>query len=159
MSPATTHSPHRAHGRPSRLMRYPWKGTMGFTGTSISTSASSSSLTVGTSTKDDYHPFSTVTLFHDGKMTVTSVIGDDGGSMRYSVDNSPGEVIVHLAEPVTRATINFDVDGKLSVFGASLSGDRPGIFYHAIGNNGATYGTYNRIGTVGEGLRKLNPRS
>lgn len=142
---------------PLKLMRYPWKGTMGFTGTSISTSASSSSLTVATSSKDDYHPFSSVTLFHEGDMTVTSVTGENGNSLRYSIDNGPGETIVHLAEPVTRATINFDVDGKLSVFGASLSGDRPGIFYHAIGNNGATYGTYNRIGTVGEGLSKLNP--
>ena len=38
-----------------------------------------------------------------------------------------------------------------------LSGDRPGLFYHAIGNNGAAYETYNRIGNVGAGIAPLSP--
>ena len=31
------------------------------------------------------------------------------------------------------------------------------MFYHAIGNNGATYDSYNRIGTVGVGINPLQP--
>ncbi|MDE5917889.1 MAG: hypothetical protein K2H05_00070, partial [Duncaniella sp.] len=45
----------------------------------------------------------------------------------------------------------------LTVFGASLSGGRPGVYYHAIGNNGAAYETYNRIGNVGAGISPLKP--
>ena len=43
------------------------------------------------------------------------------------------------------------------MFGATLSGDRPGLFYHAIGNNGAAYETYNRIGNMGAGISPLRP--
>lgn len=151
-----TFSSNRAWS-PLKLMRYPWKGTMGFTGTSISTSAQSSSLTFGTSTKDDYHPFSSVIIFHEGDMRVTSATDGDGDRLNYSATSGEGYTIVHLDRPVTRVTVSFDIEGKLSVFGASLSGDRPGVFYHAIGNNGATYATYNRIGTVGQGLQPLDP--
>lgn len=31
------------------------------------------------------------------------------------------------------------------------------MFYHAIGNNGATYDSYNRIGSVGLGINPLQP--
>ena len=31
------------------------------------------------------------------------------------------------------------------------------MFYHSIGNNGATYNTYNRIGNVGAGIAPLSP--
>lgn len=31
------------------------------------------------------------------------------------------------------------------------------MFYHTIGNNGATYATYNNIGTVGKGIAPLQP--
>ena len=62
-----------------------------------------------------------------------------------------------LPEPQTSVTIDFASAGDLTVYGASLSGDRPGLFYHTIGNNGATYETYNRIGNVGAGIAPLNP--
>lgn len=62
-----------------------------------------------------------------------------------------------LPSQQTRVTVDFSSAGDLTVFGASLSGDRPGVFYHAIGNNGAAYETYNRIGNVGAGIAPLKP--
>ena len=47
---------------------------------------------------------------------------------------------IMLPSPQTHVTIDFTSAGDLTVYGAMLSGDRPGLFYHAIGNNGAAYG-------------------
>ena len=62
-----------------------------------------------------------------------------------------------LASLATKINVSFASAGDLTLYGAALSGDRPGVFYHAIGNNGATYDSYNRIGTVGLGINPLQP--
>lgn len=142
---------------PAKLMSSTWRHTMGFTGTSIRPVTSTSSLIISTSGRDDYEPFSSLTLFHNGKLTVKSVKGDDGATLDIRVIPSRDYTQIILPEPQTSVSIYFASAGDLTVYGASLSGDRPGIFYHAIGNNGATYETYNRIGNVGAGIAPLNP--
>lgn len=141
----------------AKLMKWPWNNTMGFTGTSISPTQRQSHLTLSTGKDEDYNPFSAVTLFHKGKLNVTRVENQDGIPLMFTASPSQDYTHIQLTEAVDNVKIFFDSAGDLTLFGASLSGNRPGIFYHTIGNNGATYGTYNRIGNVGKGIAPLNP--
>ncbi|MDE6066732.1 MAG: hypothetical protein K2G27_07945 [Duncaniella sp.] len=142
---------------PAKLMSSAWRHTMGFTGTSIRPVTSSSEITVGTADRDDYNPFSSLTIFHNGKLTVNSVTDDEGNRIDFRAIPSRDYTQILLTAPQTGVTVNFASAGDLTVFGISLSGDRPGLFYHAIGNNGAAYETYNRIGNVGAGISPLSP--
>lgn len=142
---------------PAKLMSSSWRQTVGFTGTSIRPSSQTSELTIGTSERDDYNPFSSVTIFHSGRLTVKSVTGSDGQPLQFRAIPSHDYTQILLPSQQTRVTVDFSSAGDLTVFGASLSGDRPGVFYHAIGNNGAAYETYNRIGNVGAGIAPLKP--
>lgn len=143
---------------PVKLMSQPWRQTVGFTGASIRPSSASSDITVSTSEKDGdaYNPFSSVTLFHQGKMTVSSVTSA-GRSVPFRSIPSHDYTQILLERPVTDLTVSFSSGGDLTLFGAMLSADTPGVFYHAIGNNGAAYETYNRIGNVGAGIAPLSP--
>lgn len=140
-----------------KLMSCDWKRTMGFTGTSISPSTRMSELTFSTSEKDDYNPFSAITIFHKGQFFVTGITDEYGSLIPFK--STPSQDYTHIEFPtdVTYINVLFESAGDLTVFGANLIGNRPGIFYHVIGNNGATYDTYNRIGNVGSGIAPLNP--
>lgn len=142
---------------PVKLMSRTWSYPMGFTGTSIHPGYNSSSLTIGTKTSDDYNPFSSFTIFHGGKLTIDSVVGSDGYRVHYKAIPSRDYTQIVMASQETQVKVYFSSKGDLTVYGVSLSGDRPGVFYHVIGNNGATYATYNRIGTMGHGIAPLDP--
>ena len=141
----------------NKLMSQSWRQTVGFTGCSIHPNTNSSSLIISTASPDDYDPFRSVTIFHTGRMQVTSVEDAEGNQLKYRAIPSKNYTQILLNEAVDGITVNFNSAGDLTVFGASLSGDRAGLFYHAIGNNGATYATYNRIGNVGQGIAPLSP--
>lgn len=140
-----------------KLMSRNWDRPMGFTGVSVHPSMQSSRITIGTSESDDYDPFSTITLFHGGKITIDNVTNDRGEKVHFRSIPSRDYTQIVLASQETRVTVDFTSKGDLTVYGASLGGARPGVFYHAIGNNGATYATYNRIGNVGPGIAALQP--
>ncbi|MCH5345617.1 MAG: hypothetical protein J1E63_00825 [Muribaculaceae bacterium] len=142
---------------PAKLMSARWHQTMGFTGASVKYTSKEGDITVGTSERDDYNPFSSVTLFHNGRMEVNQVTDEQGNNLHFRSLPSRDYTQIILSKPETRVKIYFNCAGDLTLFGASLSGERPGIFYHAIGNNGATYDTYNKIGTVGAGIAPLQP--
>lgn len=140
-----------------KLMKWPWNSTMGFTGTSVSPKQRQSHITLSTGKDEDYNPFSAITLFHKGKLHVTRVEDQNGVPLMFTASPSQNYTYIQLTEAVDNVKISFDSAGDLTLFGASLSGNRPGVFYHTIGNNGATYSTYNRIGNVGHGIAPLNP--
>lgn len=142
---------------PVKLMSPSWRQTVGFTGTSIRPSSNTSEFTLGTVDTDDYNPFTSATIFHNGKFTIKEVTTPEGNPIDYRAIPSRDYTQIIMASGATKINVKFTSAGDLTVFGASLSGDRPGVFYHAIGNNGATYDTYNRIGTVGTGILPLRP--
>ena len=141
----------------AKLMKPNWDRTMGFTGTSISPVQPNSELIVSTSETDDYDPFSSITVFHNGQMFITGVENGDGDAIPFLATPSQNYTHIDITEETSRVKIQFESAGDLTVFGINLSGNRPGIFYHTIGNNGATYDTYNRIGDMGEGIKPLYP--
>lgn len=140
-----------------KLMSHRWPRTMGFTGTSITPVNKKSNFLVATSEKEDYNPFSAITVFHGGQFFVTSITDGNGNLIPFLAMPSKDYTHISLTKDVTSARIHFESAGDLTIFGASLSGDRPGVFYHSVGNNGASFGTYNKIGTVGSGIAPLHP--
>ncbi|MDE6416212.1 MAG: hypothetical protein K2K68_04205 [Duncaniella sp.] len=140
-----------------RLMNASWEQSVGFTGTSIHPLTSDSQLFIATSEKEDYNPFTSVTIFHRGQMTVKSVTTSEGKPVHFRSVPSRDYTHIILAEPVTNVDIDFSSAGDLTVYGASLESGRPGVKFHSIGNNGATFDTYNRIGNVGQGIAPLEP--
>lgn len=142
---------------PVKLMSSSWRQTVGFTGASIRPLTASAEITIGTSVRDDYNPFRSLTLFHNGSLTIKSVTSDTGEKLDFRSVPSRDYTQIMLPTPQTQVTIDFTSAGDLTVYGAMLSGDRPGVYYHAIGNNGAAYETYNRIGNVGAGIAPLEP--
>ena len=140
-----------------KLMNNSWIQTVGFTGTSIRPASPTSEICVGTCGEEDYNPFTSVTLFHNGRLTVKDVTDKEGNAIHFRAIPSRDYTQIILSELHTVVNVKFTSAGDLTLYGASLSGDRPGVFYHAIGNNGATYDSYNRIGTVGLGITPLQP--
>lgn len=140
-----------------RLMNNSWIQTVGFTGTSISPASATSELSLGTCGEEDYNPFSSATIFHNGRLTVKDVTDGEGNPLHFRAIPSRDYTQIILSDLTTMINVKFASAGDLTIYGASLSGDRPGVFYHAIGNNGATYDSYNRIGTVGLGINPLQP--
>lgn len=143
---------------PVKLMSRTWPYTMGFTGTSIHPNFADGSFTIGTKESDDYNPFSSFTVFHGGKLVIDSIVGSNGFPVHFRSIPSRDYTQVIMASQETKVKVYFSSKGDLTLYGISLSGNRPGVFYHAIGNNGATYATYNRIGNVGQGIHPLDPK-
>ncbi|MCF0218640.1 MAG: hypothetical protein HUK14_02555 [Muribaculaceae bacterium] len=142
---------------PVKLMSRTWPYTMGFTGSSIHPSMQRSSIRIATSENEDYNPFSSITIFHGGKLTIDSVVNAQGYPIHFRTIPSTDFSHVILASQENDVRVYFTSTGDLTLYGVSLSADSPGLFYHAIGNNGATFATYNRIGNMGMGLRPLTP--
>lgn len=141
-----------------KLMKQPWKMTMGFTGTSITPDRKSARLTIGLKQNDEeYSPFSTLVIFHHGRLKVNEITDMSGTPVKFVSFPSKDYTEINLGEPQTNIELQLTGAADLTVFGVSLSGDRPGVFYHTIGNNGATYSVYNNIGTVGKGIAPLQP--
>lgn len=141
-----------------KFMKAPWTNPMGFNGASLTLNGGAADITLSTvESDDDYNPFTRVTVFHSGEMTVTGVSNGDGVEVPVTVITSPGMTTLELWTSQTRVKIEFTMAGRFTLFGATLSGERPGVVYHAIGNNGATYSTYNRIASLGPGVASLDP--
>lgn len=142
-----------------KFMSASWPREMGFTGVSLAPSQSSiKEITVGSKVSDSYSTFSDITLFHSGSIVVASVKLDDGKVIDSPVtEYSSGFTRIRLPKHTGSVSISFSTGGGFLLFGAHLSGDRPGLFYNVIGNNGATYYTYNRINKIGQGVALMKP--
>lgn len=142
-----------------KFMSASWSREMGFTGVSLAPSQSSiKEITVGSKVSDSYSTFSDITLFHSGSIVVASVKLDDGKVIDSPVtEYSSGFTRIRLPKHTGSVSISFSTGGGFLLFGAHLSGDRPGLFYNVIGNNGATYYTYNRINKIGQGVALMKP--
>lgn len=142
-----------------KFMKQPWTSAMGFNGSAITLSGKTGDITLSTAESDeDYNPFTEITLYHSGRLTVNSVTGENGEPIPFSISlNDESETKIDLWVSTVKATINFSASPGLTLFCASLLDSRPGAVYHAIGNNGATYASYNNIDDFGVGISRLSP--
>jgi len=143
---------------PLKFMSANWPRTMGFTGASLTPNSQHVSINVGSRVTDTYSTFTDLSLFHKGGLEIESVTLDDGTTISNPVvDYGQTETRIYLPKPVGNATIRFSTSPSFSLFGTYLSGHRPGLFYNVIGNNGATYNSYNRIPDMGRSVAQMHP--
>lgn len=141
----------------SKLLKRPWIAPMGFTGIAVKPTGNNGEIYVGTSEKEDYNPFISLTIYSQGGLTITGVKDKEGEGIDYKVAYEGKRAIVTLGKEQTGVYISFTLAEDSSINGIRLSGNRPGVFYNVIGNNGATYQTYNAVPNFGRGVSLVNP--
>lgn len=146
--------------RAAKLLRRPWLAQMGFTGVTISPVSDNFSMQLGTKAyRGAASTFGRLRLFVSGDIDVKAV-KSHGSAISFTCHKHPGSLDVCLAQKVKDCQIDISCPWSVCyITGASLldGPDTHGIMYNAIGNNGATYGSYNRLGSVGDGLKGLHP--
>lgn len=143
-SPATT----------ATLMRMPWATTMGFTGISIAPKSNHTQFVVQPETQ-----FSAMVVYGTGDYTIENVT-TEGMAIDHTTEViSPGVTKIAFSSPVRDARITFEGD-NYNIFGFEARGNEQqgGVLYHAIGNNGAAYRTYLKVGNMGQSLRNMHPQ-
>ena len=141
-----------------KVMKPQWKNTMGFNGISLTLMSRTGNLTVTTTDNDDFSdPFFEISVYHSGNLHIESVVDAFGRNITFRTATSDWGTKIMFAEPLTALRLDFSTQSSLTLHGLSLSGSRPGLFYHAIGNNGAAYATYNRIPGFSKGVATLSP--
>lgn len=149
-------------GASAMLMRTPWHIPMGFTGIAVTLSPITECLYVSAN-----QPFSIINVFANGPTLITAVHDSDGKAIQYTTypDDSGAKIL--LSQSTTSCNINIS-GGKTILYGLDLRRgvydtgkhnpkQANGIVYHTIGNNGATYGSYNRVPEFAAGVALLNP--
>ncbi len=130
----------------SKLLKPDGKASIGFTGIGISPVDEKADLTIATlSRSGDAEPFSALKIYHLGKLMIDSVSSSDE-AISFSATYTDSVTTLLLPSPVTQVTIGFTTTCATSIYGIVLSNGRQGgILYHAIGNNGATFHSYNML--------------
>lgn len=131
----------------ARLLKTPWPIEMGFTGIGISPQANDFDLNISAG-----EPFDSLAIFYSGN--TPEIVGDINGTGDYSIR---GIVQLKLNGPTTQSTFNFTNGSNSVVHGINLVNGHAGLAYHVIGNNGATYGTYNGIEGFADDVARFNP--
>ena len=141
-----------------KVMRPPWNHAMGFKGTSLTLDGKRGNLRFYTADgEESYNPFTSIRLFYEGNITITGVANEHGMPVPYKVKQNEDYVDITLWQPLTVADISFETATTFTFFCAIVTNERPGLIYNAIGNNGATFHAYNRLGTTAEGIKILSP--
>lgn len=132
------------------LMRMPWPVKMGFTGVAVHPDVLESVFTLSTK-----QTFRSLRLYATGKPVVTEIT-DDGQRIPFTYTPEGYGALVKFDQPVQSVTLHIK-GHDVVIFGFDVRNDSPGILYHNIGNNGATYSTYSFIGNMGRHIAALTP--
>ncbi len=137
----------------SRLLKTPWATDMPFTGIAISPAKGEHALELSCN-----EPFSKLKVLYRGDEPVVKGLESDSGAVVSTDIRRIGNGIeVSTDTLLTGARLRFEGEGRHTMAGVVLTADSVGTHVHSIGNNGATYGTYNGIdGFAGE-LACLSP--
>lgn len=147
-------SPHIA----SSLMRRPWKSNIRLTGVSFTPKNENFNISIGTRTnKNRNSTFSRLRIHVAGDLYIDSVRADNI-LVDYKInENSQSYTDIIFFRPVSNVELWLSSIGQLSILGASLLKDDSGVIYNVIGNNGASFMSYNNMGQLGEDCTNLNP--
>lgn len=138
----------------SKLLKQPWITDMPFTGIGIRPLARNHNFTITCR-----RLFSRVNIYYMGASPDVTDVSEAGVKLPYEVfDSGPGEISVRLDRSVESLRLGLRSDNLRTTYaGFELLSDTVGTVVHSIGNNGATYGTYNRVEDMGRGLARLHP--
>lgn len=131
----------------ARLLKTPWPIEMGFTGIGISPQANDFDLCISAG-----EPFDSLAIYYSGN--TPEIVGDANDISDYSL---PGIVQLKLNEPTIQTSVNLTNGNNCVVHGINLINGHIGLAYHVIGNNGATYGTYNGVDGFANDIARFDP--
>lgn len=128
----------------SRLLKTPWPTAMGFTGIGVRPLKNEFELTVSAQ-----EPFDSIAIFYTGdSLCVLNQCRNyiASGLTTIALDDTCSTLSLHLKSLKT-----------IDIHGFNLIRGKSGIAYHVIGNNGATYGSYNGIRSFTKDIASLCP--
>lgn len=140
------------------LMRTPYPTTMGFTGVSIEPRSRRFSICI--STKPNYgqtQDFDCIKVYGHGEMPMLKKATSVSTEVNFEQHLYRDTLTINLSDYVDHVDLDFSTKGKCNIFGFKLENSMMGVEYHVIGNNGARYDTYNKVGGIGRALRALSP--
>ena len=135
-----------------KLLSHDWKSRMGFTGVSLTPKSSEFDFTIRAN-----EDFERLYIYYNGASLNLVSVEYQGKPLVCGADDSPGCLEIGLPFPCNEITVNLTAFGKVSVYGMELLSDILGVTYNAIGINGATYSSYNRIEDFGRSIANLEP--
>lgn len=157
--PSNYHFTTSANITSAKLMTMPWRTDMGFTGTAFTPRSLKYSVTLSTevSSRPEGDPYDRIRLFTNGKVYVDRITDSKNNDVKFSVTDTDDYTDIILDYPVTNTKLNLHSFEPVTIFGASLTSGDKGVRYHSIGNNGATFSSYNRLGSMGHDIKALDP--
>ena len=144
----------------SRLLKKPWVTDMGFTGTAFMPQNVNFNLTLSTVTdKVPYgSPFDKIIVFGSSELEAGLVVNESNMVLTTRTIQHDYYTEIILPIPVVTAKITLFSMEQTTIYGVSLNNGECGVKYHTIGNNGATFATYNELQTVGHDISLFNPK-
>ncbi|MCH5218973.1 MAG: hypothetical protein J1F20_00270 [Muribaculaceae bacterium] len=133
----------------SILMKQPWKIDMGFTGVSLLPLKTRCTYNIKTTL-----PSSKITLFADGHPEIEKITVDDK-LIAYETSYTALGLEIRTATPFDNIALT--LNQKTPLYGFNLISDETGVVYHAVGNNGATFASYNQIESLHRGMKAISP--
>lgn len=143
----------------AKLMKLPWLTDMGFTGTAFTPRSLKYNVTVSTDVNrmPEGEPFNKIRIFANGMIYVDKILDSGNAEVMPVIYRTDDYIDINLARSVTTANMNLHSFEPVTIYGAVLLNNNIGVVYHAIGNNGATYSSYNRLGSMGKDISMLSP--
>lgn len=136
----------------SKLLSRTWSTEIGLTGVAIRWDTAFTELSLRAKASADR--FTSVTLLHaphGGYETAAA-----RGEILFGKELSPWASRIDLPEATD--TVTLGVPCTSDFYGAILSNKKQGVMVHAIGNNGATCGTYLKVANFAEQMKVLDPQ-
>ncbi len=139
----------------SSLMRRPWKSPIQLTGASFTPHKDNFIVEIGV--KNSSNEFKRLRIHLEGDLYIDSVCADNK-VVSYDIDERfTNYTDIIFSESVSYVKLWLSSIGQLTIYGASLLNDCAGVVYNVIGNNGASYYSYNNMGNLGKDCQILSP--
>lgn len=129
----------------SRLLKTPWPTDMGFTGIGVRPEETTFNMSISAS-----EPFDSIAVFYSGdSLRLVS-------ELPYRTE-SEGVMAIALPDTTSSTKLMFSATRPVTVHGLNLVNGNSGMAYHVIGNNGATFSTYNAVPDFVNDVARFNP--
>ena len=132
------------------LMRRPWPTEMGFTGVSLHPEYQEFSFNIKVKSPVGYFR-----ILCEGDLSVLKITSG-GKDIDFEAEKDYEGVDVSMSSDLTEFKISMS-GNDVNIYGFDLRNDTSGVLYHAIGNNGAAYSSYNSLPEFGKSLSSLHP--
>ena len=135
----------------SRLLKQPWPTDMPFTGIGVQTLDHETTFHITVPTEANQLRI----LYRGPEPEIKAVYGSDvAQAVEHSIVSASH---VNIDSAMTDLHMRVACDAETTIAGVVLENGNPGVLFHSIGNNGATYSTYNEVDRFGKELRQLSP--